>query len=308
MTLIHCFANDRCAWSHIIWQSENFSESHKNGLRSIFFVWIISWYAYLKVLVGDAARIYQRPLFSHQIYSIEYIFDGIFLDIFKLYLCCSHKTVVFTTFKNKIFKFFLSKNVRRPGHDCKAKFHVWCVTDCNVALSNILKHFGRNSPQNRLHWIFMRHAKKPLTKNSLTWKPQKKRRNRSYVYCFNMLSKIIIGSFGIEYQWLQWCQTAHICHNIRYLLMESMPYKSVFCKTHTKISKECLSFIGFVYYLFLLGKKIEYLWISFLLESRKHSKRFGNVRIFCIVCYFELILCFGCPHPNLILRLKMFQA
>lgn len=139
-----------------------------------FFVWIISWYAYLKVLVGDAARIYQRPLFSHQIYSIEYIFDGIFLVIFKLYLRCSHKTVVFTTFKNKIFKFFLSKNVRRPGHDCKAKFHVWCVTDYSVALSNILEHFGRNSPQNRLHWIFMRHAKKPLTKNSFTWKPQKK--------------------------------------------------------------------------------------------------------------------------------------
>lgn len=71
-----------------------------------FFVWIISWYAYLKVLVGDAARIYQRPLFSHQIYSIVYIFDRIFLVIFKLYLRCSHKTVVFTTFKNKIFKFF----------------------------------------------------------------------------------------------------------------------------------------------------------------------------------------------------------
>lgn len=162
--------------------------------------------------------------------------------------------------------------MRRPGHDCKAKFHVWCVTDCSIALSNILEHFGRNSPQNRLHWIFMRHAKNHSQKIALH-ENHKKRRNRSYVYCFNMLSKIIIGSFGIEYQWLQWCQAAHICHNIRYLLMESMPYKSVFCKTHTKISKECLSFIGFVYYLFLSEKN----WIFVNIVSAGEPQTFKTI-------------------------------
>lgn len=88
-----------------------------------------------------------------------------------------------------------------------------------------------------------------------------------------MLSKIIIGSFGIEYQWLQWCQAAHICHNIRYLLMESMPYKSVFCKTHTKISKECLSFIGFVYYLFLSEKN----WIFVNIVSAGEPQTFKTI-------------------------------
>lgn len=88
--------------------------------------------------------------------------------------------------------------------------------------------------------------KKPLTKNSFTWEP-KKRRNRSYVYCFNMLSKIIIGSFGIEYQWLQWCQAAHICHNIRYLLMESMHIKVFSAKPIRKFRKNvCHLLVSFI--------------------------------------------------------------
>lgn len=178
--------------------------------------------------------------------------------------------------------------------DSFSGLHIWWQRIRKISISK-LSSYGENSLC-QFHWIFIDTKWQNVKQeNGKLYFEAAKKGKTVHMLCV-MLLKIIIGSFEMG------CQCDQRAKRWPYFAVDTILPKSSNGKTHT-ISKECLSFIGFVYYLLVarVARTHEYTFsVNF---STKWTEIFGAVCAFfsSYIATCPLIL-FGrlVPIPNLI--------